>query len=96
MERAYVTLADQKIPDWLIKITFLRKVETAFKLNMTSGFGVMGFSTSDAILGLWFSLPWPYCVVLVPLRKGATELPSPFRLVRTQQEDPIYEPRSPH
>ena len=39
--------ADQKIPDWLIKITFL-------VLDIKSRFCIWGFSTGDAILGLWF------------------------------------------
>ena len=41
--------ADQKIPDWLIKILFL-------VLSIESKLEILGFSTSDAILGLWFSL----------------------------------------
>lgn len=48
--------ADQKILDWLIKITFLVKVETAVKSGNKSRFGSTGFSSRDAILGLWFSL----------------------------------------
>ena len=61
MERArrtqYHIGADQKlVPNWLIKITFLGKVETAIKSHIKSRFGIMGFSTGDAILGLWFSL----------------------------------------
>lgn len=46
--------ADQKIPDLLIKITFLGKVETVGKSDFKSRFGIMGFSTNDAILVLWF------------------------------------------
>lgn len=46
----YVTDADQRIPDLLIKITFLEKVETVIK----SRFNIMGFSTNEAILGLYF------------------------------------------
>lgn len=38
---------DQKISDWLIKMIFLVKFRAAIK--------VMGFSTGDAIWGLWFS-----------------------------------------
>ena len=37
----------QKIPNWLINFTFL------VKSGIKPWFGVMGFSTSDAILGLW-------------------------------------------
>lgn len=39
----YLTGADQKIPDWLIKIMFLGKVETAVRSSMKSRFGIMGF-----------------------------------------------------
>jgi len=53
MERTLID-ADQKISDWLIKIAFLVKVKTASGLGIKSRFGVMGFSTSDTILGLWF------------------------------------------
>ena len=42
--------ADQKIPDWLIKILFLVKTETAVRLGIKYSFGIMGFSTNDAIL----------------------------------------------
>lgn len=50
----YLTGADQKTSDWLIKILLLVKVETAIKLGIKSRFGILGFSTSDAIWGLWF------------------------------------------
>lgn len=60
MERAQVTDdllgIDQKIPDQQTKITFLDKVETAIRSGIESRFSVMGFSTSDSILGLWFSV----------------------------------------
>ena len=60
MERAqetdYLLGTDQKIPDWLIKTTFLGKVKTTGRSGITSRFGIMGFSKSDAILSLWFSL----------------------------------------
>ena len=52
----YLLDTDQNIPDWMIKITFLGKVETAIGLGIKSTFGIMVFSRSDAILGLWFSL----------------------------------------
>ena len=52
----YLIGTDQKIPEWLIKLTFLGKVETATRSGVKSRFGSMGFSMSDAILGLWFSL----------------------------------------
>lgn len=48
----YFTGADQRIPDSLIKITFLEKVETVIK----SRFDIMGFSTHEAMLGLYFIL----------------------------------------
>ena len=50
----YLTGADQKTSDWLIKILLLVKVETAIKLGIKSRFGILGVSTSDAIWGLWF------------------------------------------
>ena len=53
MERACVTDyllgADQKIPDWLIKILFLGEAETAIRSSIKTRFGIMGFSTSDTI-----------------------------------------------
>ena len=56
----YLTGADQTIPNWLIKITFLGKVETTVRLSIKSRFGIMGFSTSDSILGpRFFSLTIP-------------------------------------
>ena len=58
MERTYVTYyligADKKIPNWLIKITFWRKIKTTIRLGIKSKFGIMSFSTSDTILDLWF------------------------------------------
>lgn len=48
--------AGQKIPDWLIKSTFLGETEIAIRSGMKSRFGVMSFSARDAILSLWFSL----------------------------------------
>lgn len=47
---------DQKIPDWLIRITFLSKVQTAIRKGVTSSVGILGFGTRDAVLGLWFFL----------------------------------------
>ena len=47
---------DQKISDRFIKMIFLVQVETAVKSDIKSGFGVVAFSTSDAVLGLFFSL----------------------------------------
>lgn len=45
----YLIVTDQKIPDWLVKITFLGNVKTAIRLSIKSKFGIIGFSTSDAI-----------------------------------------------
>ena len=43
MEKAfgtdYLTNADKKLPDWLVKTTFLGQVETAIKLGIKPGFG---------------------------------------------------------
>lgn len=52
----YLIGTDQKIPDRPIKITFLGKVDTAVMSDTEPRFRVMGFSTSDSIWGLWFSL----------------------------------------
>lgn len=32
------------------------KVKTAVRSDVKSGFGIVGFCTSDGILGLWFAL----------------------------------------
>ena len=53
----YFTGADQKIPDWPITITFLGKVKTTVRSGMKSRSVIMGFSTGDAIWGLWFFFP---------------------------------------
>ena len=50
MERAhrtdYLVGVDQNlVSNWLIKITFLGKVETVIKSYMKSRFGIMGFNT---------------------------------------------------
>lgn len=49
MERTSVTDyligGNHKIPDWLIMITFLVKVEAAILLETKSRVGIMGFST---------------------------------------------------
>lgn len=50
----YLTGTDQKIPDWLIKVAILGKVKAAIRSGIKSQLGSMGFSMSDAILGLWF------------------------------------------
>lgn len=39
----YLIGIDQKIPDWLIKIIFLQKVELQLKSDIKSKFGIMGF-----------------------------------------------------
>lgn len=46
----------QKVPNWRIKTIFLGKVEAAVGSGINSSFGMMGFSTSDTIWGLCFSL----------------------------------------
>ena len=55
MERDFVTDyligGNHKIPDWLIMITFLVKVETAIPLDTKSGVGIMGFTTKQHHLG---------------------------------------------
>ena len=55
-EADYLQGADQKIPNWLIKTTFLGKVEAIVRSGTTLRFGIIGFSKSDFILTLWFSL----------------------------------------
>ena len=45
---------DQKIPNWLIKIILPGKTKTAVRSRIKSRFDIMHFSTSDAILDLWF------------------------------------------
>ena len=52
----YLLGSHRKSSDWLIKITFLGKVETAVKSGIKSWFADVGFGTSNTILGLWFSL----------------------------------------
>ena len=59
MERSHLTdyFSDihQKIPDLLIKITFLGKVKIVVRLGIKSRFGIMGTGTSETILGMQFS-----------------------------------------
>lgn len=45
---------DQKITDTLTKIMILEKVEIAVRSGTESRFVIMGFGTSDTILGLCF------------------------------------------
>ena len=55
----YLIGVNQKI-QLLIKITFLRQVRTTVRLGIKFRFSIMGFSTSDYILGLrFFSLTIP-------------------------------------
>lgn len=60
MERTHVRDdligADWNISNWFIKITFLRKVQTAVRLAVESRFSILGFNTSDDFLGLYFSV----------------------------------------
>lgn len=57
METAHVTHhlidIDQKIPDWLLAY-ISGEVKTTIRSDVKSKFGILGFSTSDAILSLWF------------------------------------------
>ena len=50
----YLLNTDQKIPRWVTKIRFQGKFETIVGLGIKSRFGIMVFSRSDAIWGLWF------------------------------------------
>ena len=47
MERAgmadYLHGADQKIPDWLIKVAFQREAQTEIRLGIKSRLGIMDF-----------------------------------------------------
>lgn len=52
----YLLGVDQKVPDWLIMIIFLGEFEKAIRSGIKSRFRVMGFSTSDTIVRLWFPL----------------------------------------
>ena len=52
----YLIGPDWNIPGGLIEIMFLGKFETAIKSGVWCKFGIMDFSTSDAILTLWLSL----------------------------------------
>ena len=58
VERTHVTdhliRAGQKTPNWPIKMTYLKEAEIAVRSNIKSRFGIMGFSTSNTILGLCF------------------------------------------
>ena len=47
---------DQKNPDQLIKIIFVGRATTAIRSDINSTFGIRGFSPSDTVWGLWFSL----------------------------------------
>ena len=50
--------ADQKIPEWFIRITFLERVKTTVKSGIKSRFGI-GFNSSDISLALLFFLLTP-------------------------------------
>lgn len=49
---------DQKISNWLIKVTFLGELETVIRSGIKPRFGIMGFPTSDAFgaCGLFFNI----------------------------------------
>lgn len=58
IERTHVTdrliRAGQKTPSWPIRMAYLGEAEIAVRSNIKSRFGIVGFSTSDTILGLCF------------------------------------------
>lgn len=54
----YLTVLDQEIPGWLIKITFLGKAETQLDQVLNLDLASWAFSMTDTILGLWFSLEY--------------------------------------
>ena len=62
MRHVSLLVLNQKIPSWLIKIMFLGEVEAAIRSGLISRFGIMGFSTNDAILR-----GWGRCFKQVPL-----------------------------
>lgn len=62
--------ADQKIPEWFIRITFLGRVKTTVKSGVKSRF-VIGFNSSDISLALWFFLLTP---TLSRINKGEHKL----------------------
>lgn len=66
----YIIGADQKIPEWFARITFLGKVKIAMKSGITSRFGT-GFNSSDISLPLWFFLLTP---TLSRINKGEHKL----------------------
>ena len=53
-ETDYLIGVDQKIPDWLMKRVFLGEVEAAIRSGIKSRFGILGFSTRDAIWACGF------------------------------------------
>lgn len=57
----YLIDIDQNIPSWLFEIMFLGEVKRAIRSVIKSWFGILGFSISDTMLGLWlFSLSVPF------------------------------------
>lgn len=50
----YLTGAKQKIPDWLVKITFLGKAETTTKLGIKSWFSDKGLGQVTPFGACWF------------------------------------------
>lgn len=55
MWQIILLVLDQKIPKWLVKITFLGEVENELNLVLNLDLVLWAFSTSDAIFVLWFS-----------------------------------------
>ena len=52
----YLVGAENKIPDWPIKITFLGKVETAIRSGIKSRFDIMGLSQAMPFVACGFLL----------------------------------------
>lgn len=48
----FLTSADQEIPDWLGKVTFLGEAETAVRLGIKTSFGDVGLAQATLILSL--------------------------------------------
>lgn len=67
IEKARITdyhiVAEQEIPDWLIRIVFLREGETAIKSDIRSRFGIMGFRAQGMPFWAWvFSCTILLCI----------------------------------
>jgi len=58
----YAAGAAVKLKKKNLKITLLWKAKTALRLGVKSRFGIMGFTTSNTILSLWFSPRYYKCL----------------------------------